>query len=339
MIFKLQPSLLPFNTFKIDVRAKEMVTIENTSEIEELYLDRKIKDAPYLILGEGSNILFTKNFPGLVIHSIAGKIEVVKENEKNLWLKVESGLNWHSLVLETIKMGLQGLENLSLIPGKVGAAPIQNIGAYGIEIEKFIEEVEAFDLLGGTDIIFNHKECEFGYRTSIFKSTFQNRLFIKSITLKLNKIPDYTIQYESIQETLDLLKSEKMNPESISNAIIHIRMNKLPDPDKIGNAGSFFKNPVIDKTDFEGLQAEFPGIRYFHLDKNKVKIPAAWLIEQCKWKGKKIGNCGVHRTQPLVLINLGNAKGSDIFRLSEKIREDVSHKFGLLLEPEVNILK
>lgn len=319
--------------------AEEMVTIEDTTDLSKLAGKRNLNDTPYLILGEGSNILFTKNFAGLVIHSITSKIEIVKENEKNLWLKVESGLNWHTLVLKTIEMGLQGLENLSLIPGKVGAAPIQNIGAYGVEIEKFIVEVDAFDMLGGSNIKFNNKECEFGYRTSIFKTAYKNRLFIKSITLKLNKIPDYNIQYGGLQETLDLLGIKELNVKGISDAIIHIRQNKLPNPDKIGNAGSFFKNPVIDKTDFEGLQAEFPGIRYFHLDEKRVKIPAAWLIEQCNWKGKKTGNCGVHETQPLVLINLGKAIGSEILELSEKIKEDVSHKFGLLLETEVNILK
>jgi UDP-N-acetylmuramate dehydrogenase len=331
-------SLLNYNTFKVDVKVREIIFIERSEDFIELLKLRDFKEKSYFILGDGSNVLFTNDFHGTCIKSELKGISRLKENDNHVWLKVESGLNWHYLVRKIIDMGYQGIENLSLIPGTVGAAPVQNIGAYGVEIKQFIEKVEALDLRGGEFFHFDNKDCQFMYRSSIFKTKYPGRFLIKSIILKLNKKSEYNITYEKIKETLEILNLNKVNARNISDAVIHIRKNKLPDPDRIGNAGSFFKNPVIDKTDYEGLKAEFPGIKAFQLDKSNFKLAAAWLIESCGWKGKSFGQAGVYQNQPLVLVNLGNATGKDIFELSEKIQNDVANKFGIILQPEVTIL-
>jgi len=315
-----------------------MIFLENSEDYIELLNVRDFNKISHFILGDGTNILFTKNFKGTLIKSQLSGITKISEDNYFAWIKVEAGLTWHKLVLKTIDMGFQGLENLSLIPGTVGAAPIQNIGAYGVEIQQFVEQVEALDLRGGELFYFDAKDCEFNYRSSIFKTKYKGRFLIKSVVFKLNKVPEYNISYDSIKETIESLGLKEINAKNISEAIIHIRKNKLPDPDKIGNAGSFFKNPILDRTDFEGLKAEFPGVKSFHIDKESFKIPAAWLIESCGWKGKNNGPAGVHYNQPLVLVNLGNSSGEDILKLSKKIQNDVAYKFGIVLEPEVIIL-
>jgi UDP-N-acetylmuramate dehydrogenase len=330
--------LLSYNYFKINAYAYELILIESEEDYAELVKRTDFNKIPFLILGEGSNILFTRDFEGTCIKTGLSEISIIRENEEYAWLRIEAGMNWHSLVIKTIEMGLQGLENLSLIPGTVGAAPVQNIGAYGVEIEQFIDQVEALDLLGGGVFRFKAGDCEFDYRSSIFKNRYKNRFFIKSITLRLNKKPSFNISYDKIQETLELLNLTDINAKNISDAVIHIRESKLPDPAKIGNAGSFFKNPIIDKTDFEGLKAEFPRMPSYQVDQFSFKIPAAWLIEECGWKGKRIGDAGVNPNQPLVLVNMGSASGKDILNLSEKIRKDVAQKFGIVLQPEVNVL-
>jgi UDP-N-acetylmuramate dehydrogenase len=331
-------SLFAFNYFKVHASARELILIEKEEDYVDLINRKDFNKMPFLVLGDGSNILFTKDFEGMCIKTGLSGITRVKENEEYAWIRIEAGMNWHSLVIKTIEMGLQGLENLSLIPGTVGAAPVQNIGAYGIEIEQFIDQVEALDLKGAEVFHFNATDCEFDYRSSIFKNRYKNRFLIKSITLQLNKKPSFNISYGTIQETLDILKLTEINAKNISDAVIHIRQSKLPDPVKIGNAGSFFKNPIIDKIDFEGLKAEFPRLPSYQVDKLKFKIPAAWLIERCGWKGKHIGDAGVNVNQPLVLVNKGNASGIDILNLSEKIKNDVALKFGIELQPEVNII-
>jgi len=292
----------------------------------------------FLIVGEGSNLLFRDNFSGLIITSNMDGIRIMEEDDRHAWIEVEAGMKWHKFVLETIRMGFQGLENLSLIPGKVGAAPIQNIGAYGVEISQFIESVIALDIPSREKVEFSREECTFGYRKSIFKTTLKGQTMILSVRLRLNKIPDFNISYDKIHETLDRQGVSELSAGAISRAVIDIRRNKLPDPDRIGNAGSFFKNPVVDKMDFEGLKAEFPDITGYQAGKEEIKIPAAWLIEKCGWKGKRTNGAGVHEHHALVLVNYGNATGKEIYDLSEKIRESVASKFGIILEPEVNII-
>jgi UDP-N-acetylmuramate dehydrogenase len=331
------PSLSTYNTFKVHARASEIILLEEPDDYMDLLRMRDFK-SPFFILGEGSNILFTKDYPGTIIKNQLNKITRLKENKRHVWLKVDAGVNWHNLVCKTIDMGLQGLENLSLIPGTVGAAPIQNIGAYGVEVQQFLEKVEALDLQGGEFFHFDNKDCEFSYRSSIFKTKYKDRFLITAIILRLNKIPEINTSYEKIMETMDILGLVVLSPKNISKAIIHIRKSKLPDPEKIGNAGSFFKNPIIDKTDLEGLKAEFPEVKAFQVDKMHYKIPAAWLIESCGWKGKSYGKAGVYKDQPLVLVNLGDAEGREILELSKKIQKDVASRFGLILQPEVLIM-
>jgi len=331
-------SLIEFNTFKVAAKANEVVLLERSEDYSELLKLIDFKKNKFFILGEGSNILFTKDFNGTLIKPQLSGLSIIKEDTQNSWLKVEAGLNWHNLVLRTIEMGLQGLENLSFIPGTVGAAPVQNIGAYGVEIKQFIEQVEALDLRGGELFYFDAKDCEFDYRSSIFKTKYRGRFLIKSVTFKLNKVPKYNISYGQVKEALHNLGYATINAKNISDAIIHIRRNKLPDPKDIGNAGSFFKNPILDRADYEGLKAEFPGINVFQIDKENFKISAAWLIESCGWKGKNKGHAGVYHKQPLVLINQNKARGKDILALSKRIQDDVANKFGILLQPEVNIL-
>lgn len=336
-IFNNYP-LLHLNTFKVNAKTDELILLESHEDYAELLKTKDLRNTPYFVLGAGSNVLFTRDYQGICIKNQLKNISVIREDARYAWLSVDAGMNWHELVRKTIDMNIQGLENLSLIPGTVGAAPVQNIGAYGVEIHQFIEHVDTLDLQGGEFFRFYHQECEFGYRSSVFKTKYKGRFLITSVVLRLNKKPEFNLSYEMIQETLERLKLDQVNARNISEAIIYIRQNKLPDPDVIGNAGSFFKNPVVDKTDYEGLKAEFPGMRSYQVDSERYKIPAAWLIESCGWKGKSYGKAGVYQNQPLVLVNLGNASGKDILKLSEKIQEAVAKKFGILLIPEVNIL-
>lgn len=330
-------SLFNYNFFKVHATTRELILLESEADYAEMIARTNFDKEPYLVLGDGSNILFTEDFNGTCIKTVLSGVFKVEENKDFIWLRIEAGMNWHNLVIKTLDMGLQGLENLSLIPGTVGAAPVQNIGAYGIEIDQFVDQVEALDLISGEVSHIDAKECKFEYRSSIFKNQYKNRFLIKSVILRLNKDPIFNISYDKIKETLDFLNLTEINAKNISDAVIHIRKSKLPDPVKIGNAGSFFKNPIIDKTDLEGLKAEFSGLPAFQMDKFHFKIPAAWLIEDCGWKGKCIGDAGVNPNQPLVLVNLGNASGKDILNLSEKIQKDVVQKFGIELQPEVNI--
>lgn len=332
------PSLSALNTFHFPVSAREMVILESHEDYEHLSNSYNLLHEKYMVIGEGSNILFRKDFDGIILSSSMDQIRILKENDNHAWIEVDSGLNWHHFVQKTISMGYQGLENLSLIPGKVGAAPIQNIGAYGVEISQFIQSINVLDIPSKRILTFSKDECAFGYRTSIFKTSYKNQAIIKNVRLRLNKIPEYNISYDSIKETLDMMNINELSAEVISKAVVHIRKKKLPDPDKIGNAGSFFKNPVVDKTDFEGLRAEFPDIRARDNGKGAYKIPAAWLIDQCGWKGRRIKDAGVYPKHSLILVNYGNATGKEIYDLSVQIQKSVAKKFGILLETEVNIL-
>lgn len=332
------PSLLNYNTFHVPVLARKMLLIEREEDYPSIFDYISLRDEKYLIIGEGSNILFKENYDGVVISSRDDKITIVSEDEDHVWIKAGAGSNWHQFVLKTIEMGLQGLENLSLIPGKVGAAPIQNIGAYGVEADRFIDLVNTLDLKGKNNVSFSNRECHFSYRTSIFKTEYKGQFLIKSVVFRLNKTPEFIISYDRIRETLDAMGFSKLTASAISQAVIAIRKSKLPDPSRTGNAGSFFKNPVIDKIDFEGLRAEFPGIKGYEAGNSMIKISAAWLIEQCGWKSRRKGDAGVYKYQPLVLINYGKATGKELFEFAMEIRKSVADKFGILLEPEVNII-
>jgi len=331
-------SLQPFNSFGIDVKASHYTTFSTTKELKQILLDSKTKHLPKLVLGGGSNMLFTKNYEGLVLNNKIKGITVDKENDEFVWIKANSGEKWHDLVLFAIDNGYGGIENLSLIPGSVGAAPMQNIGAYGVEIKDVFFELEAMHIQTGDEVRFTKKRCQFGYRDSIFKQFYKDQYVITNVTLKLTKKPILNLSYGAIQTELHAMKIYKPSINDVSKAVIKIRQSKLPDPKEIGNSGSFFKNPIITKVQFETLKASFPDIASYPVNKKEVKLAAGWLIDQAGWKGKTIDNYGVHKNQALVLVNYGGANGQDIFNLSEEILQDIKSKYGVTLEREVNIL-
>ncbi|MEX1238522.1 MAG: UDP-N-acetylmuramate dehydrogenase [Cyclobacteriaceae bacterium] len=331
--------LFPFNTFGIHAKARHLVTVNTAQEAREIFKSDLFSKVPWLILGGGSNILLTKDFDGLVIKNEIRGITTVAEDERTLVLKVGSGENWHSLVMHCVDRNLGGIENLSLIPGTVGAAPMQNIGAYGVEIREVIQEVEAVEIETGAIRKFSREECAFGYRESVFKQHLKDKYFISSITLSLTKKDHrFNVSYGALKEVLEEKKVKDLSIRAISDAVIGIRKKKLPDPLLIGNAGSFFKNPSVDQRTFDAIQKKYPDVPSFRGEKNLVKIPAAWLIEQCGWKGKTIDNIGVHKHQALVLVNYGNGDGKKIWQLAMSIRSGIMEKFSIELQPEVNVI-
>ena len=330
--------LIKLNTFGIDVKAKYFTSINTVNELIEIKKSEKFKDHELLILGGGSNILFTKDFNGLVIlNNIKGK-EIVDQNDDSIILKIGAGENWHELVMYCVDNGWAGIENLSLIPGNTGTAPMQNIGAYGVEIKETFVELEALEISSGKIVKFSNSECEFGYRESVFKNKMKNKYIILNITLELNKNPILNINYGDIKAILETKKIETPTIKDVSNAIISIRQRKLPDPKKIGNSGSFFKNPIIDINLLKLIEKKYPNVVSYKINENEFKIAAGWMIEKAGWKGKKFNNFGVHENQALVLVNYGLANGKEIFNLSEKIILDIKEKFGITLEREVNII-
>jgi len=329
-------SLKTLNTFGIDVKATMYAEVNSIEDLPTLL--QQFPNEPLLILGGGSNILFTRDFDGLVIKNAIKDIKVIKEDNQSVYLQAGAGVVWHDLVLYAIKYNYGGIENLSLIPGTVGAAPIQNIGAYGVELKDTFHSLDAFEIKSGTVKTFTNEQCEFGYRDSIFKRHEKGKYIITSVTLKLSKNPTFNTSYGAIQDTLKEMKVNELSVKAISDAVCKIRRTKLPDPAVIGNAGSFFKNPEIPVKQFEELKTIFPTIPFYNTTPGKVKIPAGWLNEQAGWKGKVIGETGVHKMQALVLVNYGNAKGSEIKKLSEDIQKSVKEKFGIELETEVNII-
>jgi UDP-N-acetylmuramate dehydrogenase len=331
--------LFPFNTFGIHSMARYLVTVSTVDEAKEVFTSNLFRENRSLVLGGGSNILLTKDFDGLVIKNEIMGITAVREDSARIELKVGSGHNWHSLVMYCVSHDLGGIENLSLIPGTVGAAPMQNIGAYGVEIREVIQSVEAVEVQSGLIRKFSREECAFGYRESVFKQNLKDRYFISSITLSLTKKDHrFNISYGSIKEVLEEKKAKDLTIRAISEAVIDIRKKKLPDPLVIGNAGSFFKNPSIDSTAFDVLRKNYPAVPSFPGENNLVKIPAAWLIEQCGWKGKTLDNIGVHKHQALVLVNYGGGDGNKIWQLAMDIQSSVKEKFNIVLQPEVNVI-
>lgn len=332
-------SLLPFNTFHIDAKAAYLTKIRSTADLQTLRTTSLFKSHPRLILGGGSNVLFTRDFNGLVIKNEVEGIDTVEEDDDFITLQVGSGQNWHELVMYCVNRDFGGIENLSLIPGTVGAAPMQNIGAYGVEVRQVIRELEAVDLQTGEVISFSNEACRFGYRESFFKHEGKDRYFISSVTLTLTKKNHaFNTSYGAIRETLQQMNAEKLSVKAISDAVIHIRKSKLPDPAVVGNAGSFFKNPSVPLTHYNELKKVYPTIPGFTDQSNMVKVPAGWMIEQCGWKGKKFQDVGVHPLQALVLVNYDKGKGEEIWQLACNIQSSVYEKFNLKLQPEVNII-
>lgn len=331
-------SLKGINTFGIDAIAESYCEFENIEELRSILSNTELSSMKKLPLGGGSNILFTSNFEGLVLHNKIKGIEVVREDNEHAWVKAGAGEVWHELVLFCIEKNLGGIENLSLIPGTVGAAPIQNIGAYGVELKDVFDCLEAVDINNGSINTFCKGDCCFGYRESIFKTSSKGKYIITSVTLKLNKKSTFNTSYGAIADTIKEMGIQELSLRSISDAVIKIRSSKLPNPAEIGNAGSFFKNPEISVEHFEKLKTLYPGIPSYLASEGKVKVPAGWLNEQCGWKGKVIGNTGVHKLQALVLVNYGGAKGEEVKNLSEAIKASVLEKFGIQLETEVNII-
>lgn len=331
--------LFPYNTFGIHAKARYLVTVKSLEEAGEIFRSDLFKENRSLILGGGSNILLTSDFDGLVIKNELRGITTVRQDDQELDLKVGSGESWHNLVMYCVERNLGGIENLSLIPGTVGAAPMQNIGAYGTEIKDVIQSVEAMEIRTGSLKTFTREECAFGYRESVFKQHLKNQYFISSITLSLTrKDHRFNTSYGAIREVLAEKNVTDVTIKAVSDAVIEIRRKKLPDPAVIGNAGSFFKNPSVDHATFEALQRNYPAIPSFPGERNLIKIPAAWLIEQCGWKGKTVDNIGVHKHQALVLVNYGLGEGRNIWQLAMEIQSSVKEKFNILLHPEVNVI-
>ena len=330
--------LLKLNTFGVDVKAKYFVSINTVNELIELTKTKVFKDLQLLILGGGSNILFTKDFDGLVIlNSIKGK-EIIDQTQESIFLKIGAGENWHELVMYTVDNKWGGIENLSLIPGNTGTAPMQNIGAYGVEIKETFVELEALEISSGKIVKFNNSDCEFGYRESVFKNKMKNQYIILNITLELKKNPELNINYGDVKAILESQNINNPSIKDVSDAIISIRQSKLPDPKIIGNSGSFFKNPIVSLNQLELIKKKYPNVVNYKINENEFKIAAGWMIERAGWKGKKFNNYGVHEKQALVLVNYGLANGMEIFNLSEEIILDIKDKFGIKLEREVNII-
>jgi len=334
-------SLKPYNTFGIDAKARYFSSFAHIEQLKELTSHHPGaigSPIPTLILGGGSNILFTKDFEGHVLKNDIRGIAKINEDDEYVYVKVGAGENWHQFVLFCIQNNWQGIENLSLIPGNVGASPMQNIGAYGVEIREVFLELNAFHLQERTNEKFNLAGCEFGYRESVFKRKYKDQFAILDVTYRLNKMHAYNTSYGAVERELDRMKVKDLSISAISQAIINIRTSKLPDPAMLGNAGSFFKNPSVSKKKFSNLQNEFKNIVGYENSDGTIKLAAGWLIEQCGWKGFRKGDAGCYEKQALVLVNYGRATGKDIYDLSEEIRQSVMTRFGVELEREVNII-
>ncbi len=340
MLFEYQNdvSLRPFNTFGMDVNCTELCEITNEDIARKIILSSKFKNKSFVILGGGSNVLFTDNFEGLVLLNKIEGLYILFENDKEVVVEVGAGVGWHDFVLYCIAQNWGGVENLSLIPGSVGASPMQNIGAYGVEVKDVFYELQALHLETGEIHYFKNEDCKFGYRESVFKNELKDKYLITRVTFKLTKNNHVlNTSYGAIEDELNNMGVEVSTIKDVSNAVIKIRQSKLPNPAEIGNAGSFFKNPVIGTEHLNHLISLYPNIVYYPVNEEEVKVAAGWLIDSLGWKGKTFGNYGVHKNQALVLVNYGGAKGKDILNLSEQIIQEVMGKYNIRLEREVNI--
>lgn len=335
-MFQKNVNLKTYTTFGIDSNAELFAVFKDTNSLK-LLLDQ-LDGRQITVLGGGSNLLLTKDIQGVVLKNEILGIEVIEDTHDTVLLKVGGGVVWHDFVMYTIENNYFGIENLSLIPGSVGASPMQNIGAYGIEIKDSFEKLEAIHIKTKNIETFNHIQCEFGYRESVFKRKLKGQYIITNVYFRLNKNPALNTSYGAIETELALKGIVTPSIKDVSDAVIAIRKSKLPDPKELGNAGSFFKNPVVSNSIYQDIKVKYPQVPSYFVTNETVKIPAGWLIETAGWKGKKIGNCGVHSKQALVLVNYGGATGKEVFDLSQQIIDDILNRFNILLEREVNIL-
>jgi UDP-N-acetylmuramate dehydrogenase len=329
-------SLLKHNTFGLDVKTRYFVEYESEAELQKLLRDEYFFSQCFWHIGKGSNLLFLGDFDGIIVHSAIGGIEKIRENSDWVWLKAGAGNEWDSFVAFCVENGWGGLENLSFIPGEVGASAVQNIGAYGAEVSECIEEVHAYAIETGEKRIFSNFECTYSYRRSFFKEPEnKGKYYVTHVVFRLSKKPQFRLDYGNIKEYLD---GRSVSLESVRQAVIAIRKTKLPDPERVGNAGSFFINPCICIAHYEGLKKCYPNIPHYPVNDEVVKIPAAWLIDRCGMKGKTFGGAAIHEKQPLVIINQNHATGNDIATLAEEVRRAVKEKFFIDLQPEVNYI-
>ena len=329
-------SLRKYNTFGLNIKADRLITFKMEENAIRFFKQQKEPVGNYLVVGEGSNILFTSDYHGTVIHPGLEGINVEEKKSDYVIVSCGAGIVWDKLVELTVNYGFGGLENLSLIPGLVGAAPVQNIGAYGAEIRNTIEKVRAISMVDGSVREFSNKECRFGYRDSIFKNELKGKYFITKVYFKLSTKPKLSLEYGSLKEEVNNLGSTSLS--NVRKIVIDTRKGKLPDPAVIGNAGSFFKNPVVSSSFSDELKIKYPALPVFKDHFGTLKLAAGWLIEQCGWKGKRVGEAGVYDRQALIIVNYGKATGIELYKLSEHIRKSVLEKFGILLEREVEIV-
>ena len=336
MIIKENISLLSYNTFGIDAKADYFIEYNSVEELQTALKSEIVKSNRLLHIGGGSNLLFMKDFKGVILHSAINFIKKVSEDTDTVMLEAGAVVDWDDFVAYTVENGWGGVENLSLIPGEVGASAVQNIGAYGVEVQDVIIEVNAVEIETGESKIFSVEDCQYGYRESIFKKELKGKYIITSVVFKLQKQAQFKLNYQHLEA--EVLKNGDINLQNIRQTIIAVRESKLPDPKIFGNAGSFFMNPVISKAHFNELLAQYPQMPHYFVSETEEKVPAGWLIDQCGWKGKQIGNAGVHDKQALVLVNKGGATGAEIVYLAEQIQASVKTKFGIELHAEVNYI-
>ncbi len=329
-------NLKRLNTFGISVNAENFLDVGNEDDLREILVFHKYKNQPKFILGGGSNILLTKDIESLTIKISIPGIKIIDEDDESVIIEAGGGVVWQNLVDYCINNNFGGIENLSLIPGTVGAAPIQNIGAYGQELKDVLQSLNGIHTADGEEKSFTNNECEFGYRNSIFKKDLKNKFIITAVKLKLRKNPVINLSYGNLRDEIEKLNLANITIKDVSSVVCSIRKNKLPNPSVIGNAGSFFKNPEVSADFFYNLKQDFPDLVGYETN-NGFKLAAGWLIDKCGWKGKRIGDAGIHERQALVLVNFGNASGADVFNLSKEVKKSVKEKFGVDLEYEVNI--
>ncbi len=332
-------SLKPYNTFGIAANASQFVELNTLEEVQVLCKTFNLTDRKLLILGGGSNILLTKDFDGMAIKINLKGMKVLQSDEQSIYIEAMAGEVWHDFVEFCVQNNWGGVENLSLIPGCVGAAPMQNIGAYGAEIKSVFHSLTAVEIASGELLTFTNDQCEFGYRESVFKNKYKGKYIIVSVTFKLNKQPSLNYSYGAIQEVLQKAGITDPSIQDVSKAVIEIRKSKLPDPSVLGNAGSFFKNPEIALESYNQIKIKYPDMPGYPTSQNQIKVPAGWLIEQCEWKGKIVGNTGAHKNQALVLVNYGTANGNEVLNLAKQIQDSVFQKFNIHIQAEVNIIE
>lgn len=330
-------SLLPHNTFGMDVKASWFVEYASVAELKSLLSDKGLTGGSWLHIGGGSNLLFRGDYAGTILHSALRGYEVVAENDQEIEIRVGAGEVWDDFVAYTVKNGWYGAENLSLIPGEVGASAVQNIGAYGVEVKDLIVKVETVEVETGNERTFTNDECRYAYRESIFKKELKGRYIVTYVTYRLGKQPVFHLDYGNVRGELEK-QGLGVTLEHVRRVIIAVREAKLPDPKVQGNAGSFFMNPIIPRGQFEALLSQYPDMPHYEVDGNRVKIPAAWMIDRCGWKGKQVGHAGVHSKQALVLVNGGGATGDEVISLAGQIQQSVFQQFGIRITPEVNYI-